>query len=355
MKVLLCERQLAGHRGKYLERIAAIPGVDFYCYAPENLGFPEGRFFAFDAALLTRKVGDYLKWIARIRRIVKENGIDIVHILDGDSIMRYFGLGFGTFGGTKLVVTYHHFFSGFARKLSYCGMLAPKGAVAVVHTQSVRDSLLKNGIRSVKLCEYPAFDFYRISQKDAAKAREYWKLPAGLPVIGMVGGMNAYKNIPRFLSALQGCRQDFRLLICGKPGEVGEGDIRKYIAGFEDKVTLHARRLSEEEYDLAIAASDIIYCIYDHSFDGASGPLTDGVCAGKMILSCDHGSLGHIVRTNHLGFSAEAEDEAQILQRTEEALKALSGFSYDETAAEYRDSLKPEKFLEKYRGIYEGC
>lgn len=355
MKVLLCERNFAGHRAKYLERMAQIPGVEFFCYAPENIGFAEDHFFAFDPALRSRRFSDYFKWIAGIRTIVRSRGIDLVHILDGDSIMRFFGLGFASFGDAKVVVTYHHFFEGTLRKLSYHGMLAAKRSVAVAHTENVLQAFEAAGIDRVRLCEYPAFDFDRIAGRDPVEAKNYWKVPQNVPVIGMIGGMSAYKNMLSFLTALQNCREPFHVLICGKPGDVSVREIEECIAGYRDKVTLVPGRMSEDGYDLAVAASDIVFCVYGHSFDGASGPLTDGVCARKLILSCEHGSLGHIVRNSHLGLTAETDDPAQVLAQTEEALRMAKDFAYDETAVAYRDSLKPECFLEKYRRIYEDC
>lgn len=353
MKVLLCERQFSGHREKYMEWVAKIPGAEVYCFAPENVGVDGEHFIRYDNSMGLRNFRHFRKWVGMISAITKEKDIDIVHILDGDSIMRFFGLGFHTIRNAKLVVTYHHFFEGMLRKISYKMISGGKRAVSVVHTKGVQDAFLRGNIGKAVLCAYPAFDYYRLAGRNVSDAKKYWALPGDVPVIGIVGGLSAYKRIPEFLAAIADCKEAFHLLICGKPGDVTADDIHNCISGYEDKVTLCARKLTEDEYELAIAASDIIYCIYGHSFDGASGPLTDGVCAGKMILSCEHGSLGQIVRTNHLGLTAETDDPAQVLLQTEAALREAKDFRYDETAAGYRESLRPEHFLEKYREIYE--
>ena len=171
-------------------------------------------------------------------------------------------------------------------------------------------------------------------------------------MIGIIGGMCRYKNIIPFLNVMKDCKEPFQLLICGSASDISEEELRNATASYSEKVTLIIRRLTDDEYKDAIVASDIIFCIYGYEFDGASGPLTDGVCAQKLILACDHGSLGQIVRKNNLGHTAECYDDNQIYYQTELILKKGNGFVYDEVASKYRESLKPFTFLSAYRDIY---
>lgn len=352
-KVLLCERTMSGHRRGYLEGLTSIPGVEFFCFAPENIGLDQAHFYECTEPQRRRSAAGYLRWVAQIRRIAKQNRIDVVHIADGDSIMRYFGL--GLHGIENVVITYHHFFPGLARKISYCTMNLGRKRVSVAHTQTMQQALEKAGIRDVRLCEYPAFSFDRLEGLDGQECRARFGLPKDVPVIGIIGGMTSYKNIPEYLKILRDCKEDFHILICGMPGEISEESIREAIAPYADRVTALFRRLTDEEYEAAILASDIIYCLYNHDFDGASGPLTDGVCAQKMILSCAHGSLGNIVTQNHLGLTAECTDEEQVLEQTERAMRGMAAFCYDKTAENYRASLMPENFRAKYRAVYESA
>ena len=351
MRVLLCERNFSGHRKKYLEGLLKVSDIEFFCYAPENVGVDAEHFIPYSAAK-ERSLAEYRAWIRTIKQVVRRDRIDVVHILDGDSIMRYFGWGFGRFKVPRLVITYHHFFPGLIRRISYLCMSGRRNCVSVAHTQSVREKLLAAGVKTVELCGYPAFDFHRIAQRSAEAAKKYWKLPDHIPAIGIVGGMCSYKNILPFLETLSSVKGKFALLICGKESDVTEVQIRQAVRAYEDRTVLKIEKLSEEEYELAIAASDIIFCIYSHVFDGASGPLTDGVCAGKMILSCAHGSLGNIVRSWHLGLTAECEDRDEVLERTEQVLAQCGSWKYDELAGAYRQQLMPEAFRERYREIY---
>lgn len=117
MKVLLCERTLVGHRRVYLEYLSRIEGIEFYCYAPENIGVSENHFVPYTYND-NKSYTSYILWIYQIKKIIRTYHIDLVHITDGDSIRRFFGWGFGGFK-VKTVVTYHHFFVGKLSSLSY--------------------------------------------------------------------------------------------------------------------------------------------------------------------------------------------------------------------------------------------
>ena len=353
MKVLLCERCFKGHRRIYMEWLAKTPEIEFYCYAPENIGVEDSHFFRCEESNDLKSLKTYLKWISGIKKIVKEKKIDIVHVLDTDSIMRFFGLGFENGKSVKYIFTYHHFFEGSFRKVSYRMISGKKNRTSVVHTESVRDSLNDYGIKNVELCQYPAFQFERIDAKDAVLCKEKWGVPKNIPTIGIVGGMNRYKNILEFLKVLSECQEEFHLLICGKEGDVTKEQLMEHTKDFSSQVTMDIRRLEEDEYENAIAASDIVFCIYGLEFDGASGPLTDGVCAKKMIIASDHKSLGQIVNDHCLGYTADCTKNSEIKECVEQALKTIGVFRYNEKAKAYRESLTPEGFGKKYKKIYE--
>lgn len=352
MKVLLCERNLNGHRKVYLQWLSQIDGPDFYSYAPENVGFAQDRYFACSGQPDLRSYAGYISWVRQIKRIVLQNDIDVVHILDGDSLMRYFGYGLHMPGGRRVVITYHNFYPGLPRRISYRLMNAGSRSRCVVHTDTLLRQMQSAGIKNVSHCEYPAFAFDTMSGMDSAECKKAFDLRPDVPVIGIVGGLNRYKNIIPFLHILRDCQKDFQLLIGGKPSEVTEQEILEASAPYREKMHLMLRLLSDEEYRTAIAASDIIYSLYRSDFQGASGPLTDGVCCRKMILSSDHGSLGAITSGNELGFTADVTDRKDILEKTEAALAAAVEFRYSPKAEAYRDSIRPASFMATYKRIY---
>ncbi len=352
MKVLLCERNFHGHRKVYMKWLSQIDGIEFFSYAPENIGFPEHKHYDFGKNKNLRSYVAYIAWIKKIREIVKSNDIDVVHILDGDSLMRYFGIGLHSLGCKRVVITYHHFFEGLIRKISYKLMTAGQSHSCVVHTKTLKKKMEEYSITNVEHCEYPAFDFYNIANLDKEECKKKFYLRDGVPVIGIIGGLTKYKNILPFLYVLRNCQTKFQLLICGKPLDVKEDEIKEAIKPYKENVHLLFGTLTDEEYREAIVASDIIYSLYGLEFDGASGPLTDGVCGYKMILASKHGSLGEIVSENMLGVNADVTNEGEILEKTEAALVCVFNFHYDEKAQAYRNHIKPDVFGETYKSLY---
>lgn len=353
MRVLLCERSFSGHRKSYFQRLSDMEGIEFYSFAPENTGLPDNRYFAFDSSKMHKSFADYLSWVRQVRKIVKENRIDVLHLTDGDSVMRYLGIGLHI-PDVRVIVTYHHLFKGAVRRLSYRLMNAGKSHCCVVHTDVLKTEMKKIGVSNVIRCHYPAFDFDAFEKINSRQCKARFGLDEGVPVIGIIGGMTAYKHIIPFLNILRECTRDFRLLICGSPSELSEQAISEAIAPYRKKVVTVLRKLNDEEYRAAVAASDIIYCLYGLNFNGASGPLTDGVCCRKLILSCSHGSLGDIVSTYHLGLTADITNSGAILRQTESALSQALDFRYDDSAEKYRECIKPEAFAATYKKIYLG-
>ena len=355
MKILLCERNFSGHRRIYLQWLSKIDGPEFFSFAPENTGFPEDHFYRFQTDLPLKSFKSYAAWVRQIRQIVKQNRIDVVHILDGDSLMRCFGAGLHSLGCDRVIITYHNFYAGTARRISYRLMNSGRRHTCVVHSEALRRQMKAAGVKNVEHCEYPAFEFDNFAELNGVRCKMDFQLQPDVPVIGFIGGISSYKNIIPFLRILQKSDRDFQLLMLGRLTDVTEQAIRDATEPYRQKVHCMFRPLTDEEYKSGIAASDIIYCIYRPDFNGASGPLTDGVCCRKMILACSHGTLGDITARHHLGMTADVSDEADILQKTETALSRVSAldFQYDKKAESYRNQLNPAHFLETYKKIYE--
>lgn len=345
MKVLLSERGLDGHRRSYMEGLLGISGMEFFIISPENVGVDSNHFFAL------KNTDDYFEWTALMKKVINDNNIDVLHILDGDSIMKWFGYGFRKLK-VKIIITYHHFFPGTIRRISYYCMCDRGRNIAIAHTNSVKKSLVKDGIKNVRQINYPAFNYNRFAHHNIEMCKKKYNVPLNVPTIGIVGGLSKYKNIITFLNIMEKYKGDFYILISGKENDITREQVENAVHSYEDKVNLNIRYLNDQEYEESIIASDIIYCIYGDEFDGASGPMTDGVCGEKLILACNHGSLGEIVSENCIGITADCNNELDILEKTGLALNLVRDFKYEEKAIKYKESLKPLVFQERYKKIY---
>lgn len=84
---------------------------------------------------------------------------------------------------------------------------------------------------------------------------------------------------------------------------------------------LNLKWLSREEYIDSIVASDYIILPYTREFNGASGPLAEGVVANKVIIGSNYGSLGKIITENELGYTFEVENSEDLANVIDNALK----------------------------------
>lgn len=111
------------------------------------------------------------------------------------------------------------------------------------------------------------------------------------------------------------------------------------------------RYLTDSEICTIVSASDIVVLPYRKIFDGASGPLVEGVAYGKTIIGPNHGSLGQIIKDNHLGYTFESENVDDLARTINKALSEK--FTYDEYAEKYQKSLKTSYFIRSYTEIYK--
>ena len=348
-KVLIFEKSMDGHRFSYVRELLNIKDLEIYLMSPVNLGLDQSHYIMNDYKCDC--FTSYIRAIFMLKKIVAKNSIDVVHFTDGDSLMRYFGLGFNLLK-SRVVITYHHFFQGRLREISYKFMCS-HGHILVVHTEHFYDLLRMIGCKNVKLCNYPSFEFDKINSiVESKKIETFFDIDKSIPTIGIIGGFANYKNILFFLKSIQYVPYNFNLLICGKESDVKEKDILDSIGVNRGNLILVNKFLTNDEYLSAIYNSDIIYSLYDSSFDGASGPMTDGIVAKKLILGCDHGSIGMSINSFHLGVTANSNDLDSIRNTTIRALKLYSKFKYDDIALEYREKLKPEYFRHTYYKIY---
>ena len=222
-------------------------------------------------------------------------------------------------------------------------------SVGVVHTDAIFNEVKDAGIENVVHIEYPHFSTgYDI---DKAGARKYYGLSENAFVLGCIGGTRYDKGLDILLKALQGVTGDFELLVAGAEDAIKREKIEELARPYRNRVKLYLNFLTDEEFEMAIQAVDAIVLPYRKTFNGASGPLGEGVAKGKMIIAANHGSLGDIVEKNHLGYTFESEN-IEALRKVLSLAVQRKNYTYDENANMYKKSLNVAEFQKKYRAIY---
>lgn len=346
MKVVLVDTSVTGHHVPYIQALSNLAD-ETLVILPEELpslsisqrvcAFPRGS---------NRRLSDFLKWAKTVRRIVDQEKPDIVHFLTGDDFYRFFGAGLGLFARYKVVVTLHWMRGGFAGRLS-TKCIAWHSDSVVVHSAYIQQKLCSYGIKNVVHIEYPQFGtvFY---PKEEARAR--WHLRQDIPVIACIGGTRYDKGMDILLEALKKVGKPFQLLVAGKAEHFSEDFIRECTHTYSDSVHCHMRFLSDDELASAVCAADIIALPYRRKFDGASGPLGDGVVHSKMIIGPNHGNLGDTIRRNHLGYTFETENVESLVEVLNRALGET--WKPDAQYREYQVMLSADCFQKAYRVLY---
>ena len=349
MKIVYIDISLAGHHSAYLHELVKNSSCDAVAILPEHDEALDIKQYVYTPVDLNhKKIGSFYKWTRELYRIVSSEKPDIVHFLTGDVFYKFFGMGLGQFQKYRTVLTVHWVNDDFLHLLSLKRISRMVDRI-VVHSDYLKGELNRHGIRNAVHIEYPQFRTEGWPVPENAK--KYWGLSADYPVIACIGGTRYDKGLDLLLDALNRMEnRNFQLLIAGKPTSFDEAYIRAHSSVFSDRVTLCMHLLSDEELMNAVVAADIIALPYRKVFNGASGPLGEGVWNGKCIVGANHGNLGDTIRKNHLGYTFETENPDDLAVTMRKALQCPD--VVDEVYFAYRNTLKPELFIASYMNLY---
>ena len=336
-----------GHHVPYLSAILKIEGIEFVLALPKPYHSCSVRTYVVPDAFRKRyDVLGYYRYLHEIKRIIRIEKPDMIHFLCGDEYRRYFGLGLISLNKHKAIYTIHKYYKGFVSRIALFSFLASARSV-VVHTEYLKQEYYKILRRNIVLVQYPQLHGRQFGQKES---RSYYGLSQGKKVIGSLGGTRDTKGLDILLKALSYVKEDYILFIAGKEEDIKKEQINELISAYKDKVQMNLRVLSDAEYSMAVAATDIVVLPYKKEFDGASGPLTEGVWNYKMIIGPNHGNLGNTIVNNHLGRTFQTEDIKSLSEVISSSIK--TDFIIDQEYENYRLSLSEDLFIDTYKRIY---
>lgn len=353
MKTLYVDAILDGHHIAYMSALANYNSLKESCIiVPEKVEACDCKQYYYPKFTIEKGFLHYLKWLLYVRKIAKQENADIIHFLYGDLFYKYLGVGLKIFKKYKTVITFHQFrregIKGGIKDIIFKKIMNSID-YGVVHTELLLNDIKKLGIENIEHIEYPKFDNCANISKQAAL--NHFKIPNNTLVLGFIGIIYDYKGLDLLLEALKDVHEPFHLLISGKPYSFDSAYIIEHSKIYKDKVTMLLKYLSDEELSMSFHACDILMLPYKKSFDGASGPLCEGVWLKKTIIGSNHGSLGYLIKKNNLGITFETENVNDLTRAISDALNAK--FKWNEDAEKYRLSLTPERFLKDYQMLYE--
>lgn len=350
MKVAFIDTALDGHHLSYMQSLVECV-EESIVIVPQKTDSIVCRQYEVDCSFhMSKKFGEYMKWIREISDILGKEKPDIIHFLYGDALFRFFGIGLGGFNKIGNTITiFHHVRRSKSRDISN-RKIAQKMDRVVVHTDSLMGTLEEIGISNGVHIEYPQFSNTKlIEQNKALKSLGIDKYEG--KILLALGGTREDKGIDLLLEALNGIDEPFHLLIAGKEGFFTKEFIEEHSRTYADKVTMKLKFLDDEEFSLCLNAADIVVLPYRKIFDGASGPLGEGVAVGKMIIGPSHGSIGDLIRTYHLGLTFESENVDSLRESIQTALR--TDWLRDDEYLKYQEILSTGRFQREYRELYE--
>lgn len=346
MKILYIDNSITGHHLVYLSSLVNGIDCESVLVLPESVELNCRQYVYKTHESAKRDLQTFKKWVREIYEIAKIEKPDIVHFLYGDVFYRFFGSGLNLFKKYRTILTMHWAKDSFWGRLS-TKIISSKVDYMVVHSKYIQNLFVQSGIQNACHIEYPQFNTFFIDSHDA---RKYYELVDDIPVIACIGGTRKDKGIDILLEALNKVEHPFQLLIAGKEEFFDKNFIVDHIKNYEEKVSLHLHYLSDLDIANAFCASDIIALPYRKNFNGASGPLGEGVALEKCIIGPSHGTLGFTINEYNLGYTFESENVLELSSVIETALS--SDFSSNNKYREYRDSLSPRWFVSSYKRLY---
>ena len=348
-KILFVDTSLTGHHLVYVDNLIQAIGKEQSVVLMPRCDYK----FSCKHILLNhyederRSVFTYLKMLYEIYSVATKEKVSIIHFLTGDIFYKYLGIGLRIFRRWKTVCTIHWVREGRLQSLSL-RRICKAFSINVVHSSYLKNEIRSLGVENVYHIEYPQFN--KVSA-ETNKSRDYFNLAHDVPVLACIGGTRYDKGLDILVNALKNVSEEYQLLIAGQPSHFKESDIITLTEEIADKTHLCLRFLSDEELAAAISASDFIVLPYRKTFNGASGPLGEGVSFGKCIIGSDHGNLGYTINTYHLGYTFMSENVEALSNVITQALSVP--FAEDEQYKKYQKLLNPNHFRLEYKKIYE--
>lgn len=187
---------------------------------------------------------------------------------------------------------------------------------------AVRDALVADGIAREKVeVVYGSFDPDRFRPGvSGAEMRRSWKLPEGVPVVGLIGSLNTpKKGQPVLLEAaalLKDKHHKLRFVLVGE-GDSGALQAMAASLGVSDRVIFAG---FTEDVPAALAAIDIVVCASLRG-EGLTGALREALAMARPVISSDVAGNRELVIDNSTGMLVPPGDPAALADAIDRMLR----------------------------------
>jgi glycosyltransferase involved in cell wall biosynthesis len=297
------------------------------------------------------------RWVAGLRRLVHDRGIDLVH---AHSPVAAVGARLGVGGRTAIVTTEHNTWDRYrpATRRANAATFARQQAVIAVSNEVARSighrirsrpgpsvEVIPNGIDAEAL---------RTAALPREAARRELGLPLEVPVVGTIGGVTAKKghvDLVRAAARLVRSLPDARVAIVGL--EIDAGPVRHAIAaaGLQGRVLLAGYR---PEAARLLRAFDVFTLA--SRYEGMPLSLLEAMVLGLPVVATSVGGIPEVVTSGRDGLLVAPGDEVALAAAWEELVAdPARGASLGAAAARTAERFSLGETVRRTQDVYDAA
>lgn len=188
-------------------------------------------------------------------------------------------------------------------------------------------------------------------RQDKIESRKRLGIPEDGHYIGIIGLLDERKAIDIFLEAFQGSfKNKERLLLAGELSprfhKLIENNYKNLI--HQERIILLNKYLTEQEFLLALSASDII-CVPTLKGSPISSILLKGISAGRPILTNNNFGWSHaMVKKFQFGWACDLSDKEKLIQALHVIFECYEEYEESEATKRLLTFHQPENFAESW-------
>lgn len=344
MRILFVDDKVDGHHNKYLSGIIERQSYNFVLIASSKFEKIECKQYI-TGLWPSKNPIKYLFFLLFVAYVARKEKVDLIHFLTLDTFIRYGGFGFCFLNKYKKTGSLHKVRTDIKHIIGI-RLLSTKLKTIVVHSKFLSNQLNQIRVYNTKVINYPSFHSCLM---DKAGARMFFGFANSYPILLCIGATRYDKGLDILLSSLQKIKMNYNLFIAGQEDYFNSEFIQNCTRNIKNKIII-LKELSDQEYNCAIRATDFVIIPYRNVFNGASGPLCDGVFDGKIIIGTDKNNIGFLISNYHLGYVFESENSQSLSKTIELAL--TNSFKKDKEYTFYQKTLSPETFNFEYNHLF---